>query len=559
MGLWLVSPLGWSQSIVARVPLGQGGGSIGINTVTNNVYVANSSGIAVVDGTTYGSTTLQIPPGDGVLPRDYPDAAGQSAIGVNEVTNKVYIAGGNGILVIDGATNSITPVVDPHAYGPWAVAVNPATNKIYVVNSGYDAANGIFYFGNVTVIDGVTNAMTTITDPNATKIGPVAIAVNTATNKIYVADGGNTVTVIDGTTNSTTTVTTGAGFNQASAIAVNPTTNKIYELTQGPYPANGPASKYLVVIDGNANSTSPVSLGSGSGASTLAVNATTNKIYLNGGAPQAFATVVDGATNSMTQIPPPFPNGTTYASQTLSLAVNENTNAVYGANTGFSNFELAGTTIINGVNNATRVVIDSHGAASEAVVVNPRTDQIYLLNDEVLNGSGNAANLTIVNGAAIPSQHTLGVVVIGPWGQTVTSNPSGIDCDFSKPASAASFAVGTVVHLTVSALSDTAVSWSGACSGTGAACDVTMTSDQFVFSTGSQANPVGSSGGSGGGGGGGSIEALTLAALIGSLMAKLLSARQHSMCRLAPADSAHIDVRICHSSGKNLSSSAFAR
>ena len=67
---------------------------------------------------------------------------------------------------------------------PFAVAVNPATNKIYVVNNGP---------GTVTIIDGATN--TTETE----RVGgtPVAIAVNPVTNKAYVAGSDGTVTVIN--------------------------------------------------------------------------------------------------------------------------------------------------------------------------------------------------------------------------------------------------------------------------------------------------------------------------------------------------------------------------
>ena len=53
--------------------------------------------------------------------------------------------------VIDGATNATTTVTAGSAT-PWAVAVNPVTNKIYVANYGSN---------NVTVIDGATNATTT--------------------------------------------------------------------------------------------------------------------------------------------------------------------------------------------------------------------------------------------------------------------------------------------------------------------------------------------------------------------------------------------------------------
>src|SRR5580693_657449 len=55
---------------------------------------------------------------------------------------------------------------------------------------------------------------------------PVALAVNAATNKIYVANqNSNNVTVIDGATYNTNTVLAGAA---PGAVAVNSVTNKIY-------------------------------------------------------------------------------------------------------------------------------------------------------------------------------------------------------------------------------------------------------------------------------------------------------------------------------------------
>ncbi len=96
---------------------------------------------------------------------------------------------------------------------PMAVAVNPATNKVYVANGGSN---------DVTVIDGATNATTTVTAGT----GPQAVAVNPATNKVYVANyASNNVTVIDGATNATTTVAAGT---HPRAVAVNPATNQIY-------------------------------------------------------------------------------------------------------------------------------------------------------------------------------------------------------------------------------------------------------------------------------------------------------------------------------------------
>ncbi len=106
----------------------------------------------------------------------------------------------------------------------WWIAVNTVTNKIYV-------ANGLS--SDVTVIDGATNFTTTV----STGTGPGAVAVNPVTNQIYVANGNN-VTVISEqqveaiplTTsisplpgNQTATPTPTFTFNTQSTFSPNPT------------------------------------------------------------------------------------------------------------------------------------------------------------------------------------------------------------------------------------------------------------------------------------------------------------------------------------------------
>ena len=118
---------------------------------------------------------------------------------MNPVTNKIYVAN-YGEQQRDGDRRRD----QRHDHGRGrdesrAVAVNPVTNKIYVAN---ESGN------NVTVIDGATNATTTVPAGRS----PVRVAVNPVTNKIYVANyGSNNVTVIDGATNATTTVAAGTG------------------------------------------------------------------------------------------------------------------------------------------------------------------------------------------------------------------------------------------------------------------------------------------------------------------------------------------------------------
>jgi hypothetical protein len=130
---------------------------------------------------------------------------------VNQTTDKIYIANANNsaatfvgvVTVIDGSTNSLTTVSDPNAQFPDAVAVNETANAIYVTNGGCGPGPGNGCSnpgsnpGSITTIGGASNSLTTIIDPNANS--PEAVAVDPVTNHIYVANTGTgNLTVIDG-------------------------------------------------------------------------------------------------------------------------------------------------------------------------------------------------------------------------------------------------------------------------------------------------------------------------------------------------------------------------
>ncbi|MEP7067914.1 MAG: YncE family protein [Usitatibacter sp.] len=100
---------------------------------------------------------------------------------------------------------------------PRAVAVNSVTNTIYVANE---------FSNNVTVIDGATLATRTVPVGNR----PQYIAVNAVTNKVYVSNGGDsTQTVIDGATLRTSQLVTGSN----GPIAVNEATSATYVIRLG--------------------------------------------------------------------------------------------------------------------------------------------------------------------------------------------------------------------------------------------------------------------------------------------------------------------------------------
>jgi len=118
----------------------------------------------------------------------------------------------------------------PVGNAPVEVGVNSATNKIYVANH---LAN------TVSVIDGATD--TVVGSPIAVGSTPRGIGVNSATNKIYVSnENSNTVSVINGATNMVVaTVTVGSNPH---GIGVNTATNKIYV-------ANASSNTVSVIFD----------------------------------------------------------------------------------------------------------------------------------------------------------------------------------------------------------------------------------------------------------------------------------------------------------------------
>ncbi|MBV8146211.1 MAG: YncE family protein, partial [Gammaproteobacteria bacterium] len=335
--------------------------AIAVNPVTNRIYVANigeaqgfgafsGGSITVVDGATNSTVSIS-------------DPHAPCAVAVNPATDKIYVTNlnSNDVTVIDGGTNSLSTIADPNAIFPVAVAVNPITNKIYVANQGnslYGSGSpGSGNPGNVTVIDGTTGSTTTVSDPNANT--PNSVTVNTSTDKIYVANTGSfvystgtnrgNVTVIDGATNSTTTVTDPNAFapggpdSRGFGLAVDTATNSIYVVNQ--------RSGNVTVIDGATNSTTTITDPNAFAPVAVAVDPLTNRIYVaNAGcAVTSFScdnpgsvTVTNGATRSAAPTIDPKANAPE------AVAIDAMTNQIYVLN------EFSGNlTVIDGGGTAT--------------------------------------------------------------------------------------------------------------------------------------------------------------------------------------------------------------
>jgi YVTN family beta-propeller protein len=400
---------GATNTVTATLASGIGPDAVGVNPVTNRIYVANnlSSTVTVVDGATnsIGIVTdpnAQFPKAVAVNPATdkiyvvnkasnnvtvFTGAnetvtavnvgTNPTALDVNPITNKIYVANllSANVTVIDGGTNSTSVI--PVGSFPLAVAVNPVTNRIYVGNAGSN---------NVTVIDGRDNSTVTVSDPSA-RSTPVAIAVDQVTNKIYVANLSN-VTVIDGATNLVTTIGIAGSTSSdvgSGAIAVNPVTNKVYIANVGD---GGALSPNVTVIDGRSNGViTTVSPAPGFLAGPIAVNPVTNRVYMIQ-AGTVFA--IDGTTNAVV-------NGQSLSVSNATIAVNATTNKVYAVN----NAENYLAVIDAATNTGSQLFA---GIAPFAAAANPVTNRLYVAN---LGNPGNVTVLTEQQVNAIPLTTTI--------------------------------------------------------------------------------------------------------------------------------------------------------
>ena len=290
---------GATGATIANVPVGPEPGYIALNPFTNRIFVNNlgDASLTVIDGPTNTTVNHQIGsrgpitvnPVTGVvfivrlsdeafdevtlffdsIPNWYSVATmsfAPTAMAINPVTNIYYVAhyAHGHIRAIDGSsTSDHPPSVEIKVFdASVAVAVNPVTNRIYTLQE--------HELGKIAVINGATNEPTFLAPADHAN-APKAVAVNPVTNKIYAAFAGEVV-VIDGATNALTFIPSGTAAAGPVAVGIDIALNKVYAPN-----ANGT----MTIIDGatNAVTTTPIQ----SGATSVAVNPVTNKVYVAGG------------------------------------------------------------------------------------------------------------------------------------------------------------------------------------------------------------------------------------------------------------------------------------
>jgi DNA-binding beta-propeller fold protein YncE len=300
---------------------------------TETLYVANGgdSTVSVInlgtcDGTATSGCRTVAPTADVSTPFLNPPTKLTGGIAVDGSTSTVYVAnlGAGTVSVVNSSTCNVSeksgckkPAGTIDVGGePGGVAIDQATDTVYVANLQGNA---------VSVIDGATcnaKVQTGCSQPPATVTvgnGPFAVAVDQTTDTVYVtnptaASDGDTVSVINGATCNAVehngcgqvpaTITVGVG---PLGVAVNPTTNTIYVSDSGAIFKGPVFGDTVSVVNGAAcDSTvvsgcgqSPAQVTVGSGPWGIAVDPDTNIIAVadgDSGEGPASLSVIHGAT-----------------------------------------------------------------------------------------------------------------------------------------------------------------------------------------------------------------------------------------------------------------------
>jgi DNA-binding beta-propeller fold protein YncE len=441
----------------ASITVGTAPFAIALDESTDTAYTANfdSASVSVIDIATCNASTTS---GCGQNPTTVAVGSHPWALTLNDANHTLFVANNQDdtLSAIDASTcnaaesTSCTQVAPTSQVGagPQALATDPSTGTVYAAD---------FSAASISVVGpGICSAAMTKgcrSEAPTLPVGsaPSGVAVDAATHTVYVANqGDNTVSVVDasrcnaseamGCTKPLATVRVGDG---PTGVAVDQATDSVYVANNG--------GDTISVIDGaTCNATDQVgcertsaALTVGSGPFAIGINSTTDSIYVTDTGSNSngdTVSVIDGTTcNAAVQSGCGQTPGTVrVGSVPLGIAVNATTNSIYVANTGPEGAGVSALgdkvslidgatcngTDLSGCGQVTATV--TVGVAPFGIAIDQSKNKIYVANN---TGGDSPASVSVINGASCDTAETSGCAARPPELHNPGYAPNGIALD----------------------------------------------------------------------------------------------------------------------------------
>jgi YVTN family beta-propeller protein len=452
----------------ASVTVGTAPFWITLDETTHTAYTADfgSASVSVIDIATCNATTTS---GCGQKVTTVPVGSHPWALTLDQAHHTLFVANNQDdtVSAIDASTcNALErsscaerPSASQVGNGPDALVTDPSTGTVYSAN---------FSAGTISVVNSghcdatVTRGCRLETPTIPVGSAPSGVAVDTATHTVYVAnEGDNTVSVLDASRCSASVATGCASPSATVHVGDSPTGIAVDQATDSVYVANNGGDTISVIDGATCNATqqtgcavTPASITVGNGPFAIGVNPTTDSIYVTDNGAVSIGTihaidptslgdtvsVIDGATcnASLQSGCDQVPGTVKVGAGPLGIGVDPTTNSIYVANTGpegGADSALGHTVSLidgatcngtdqTGCGGATATV--AVGVAPFGIAVDQSTNEIYVSNN---NGGDSSASLSVINGASCDTAETSGCATRPPERAFSGYAPHGIALD----------------------------------------------------------------------------------------------------------------------------------
>ncbi|MCZ7567841.1 MAG: hypothetical protein M5U01_04475 [Ardenticatenaceae bacterium] len=286
--------------------------AVGVDRSLNRIFVTSKlrDSVYAIDGGTYAVLGEILNVGDEPF-----------GIDVNSETHKAYIAAfrSNAVIVIDTQTRAVLRTIPLNSTEPCYVAVDETRNRIYVTSHGS---------GRLLVINGSTDSLI---GSVSVGLGSFGVAVHPGLNRVYVANRDSLdIAIVDGASLSVIGRVPVSGSPYVAAV--NPVTDKLYVTLDETRPHDNP--NVLKVYDTRSDGLAfrkKISIKSRAEGG-IAVNSTTNHVFLTHTETTNLVSVIDGTSDSVLTLLG-FPNYN--FDDPFGVAVNPVTGWVYVGNRSF--------------------------------------------------------------------------------------------------------------------------------------------------------------------------------------------------------------------------------